>query len=229
MKKNNKRIYYYQCGAKNSKKYSTVCKAIPFPADEIEKFVSEFVKDLLNDPESVYKHVNSLESTKANKKHLERQQTFVINELNGIPERKEALKYQHRQGYIKTPAFEEMMANVKKREVELNKELAGIELQIGEGKISDIYSRTLELFAKQYKSFLDGTMTDRQEIYDLIHLIVDRIHVYTRKANEKDVIAGRKKEEQLIPKQIRIDLRLPQDMMIRLAQEGKFEVRNDEL
>lgn len=72
-------------------------------------------------------------------------------------------------------------------------------------------------------------MTDRQEISDLIHLIVDKINVYTRKATKKDKIAGRKKEDQVIPYQVRIDLRLPQDIMQRLAQQGKFEVRNDNL
>ncbi len=228
-KKDGKTTYYYQCGGKNSKKHSTVCSAIPFPADEIEQFVIEFVKDLLSDPESVYKHVNSLESTKANKKHLERLQKHVIDELNGIPERKEAIKYQHQQGYIKTPAFEEMMAKVKKREFDLNKELSGIEYQIAEGKISEIYSQTLEVFSDKYKTFLAGTMSDSKELSDLIHLIVDRIHVYSRKATKKDIIAGRKKEIQMIPNRIRIDLRLPQDMMIRLAQEGKFEVKNREL
>lgn len=228
-KKDGKRMYYYQCGGKNGKKHSNICPAIPFPADEIEKFVSDFIKDLLNDPESVYRHVNSLESTKANKKHLERLQKHVIDELNGIPERKEAIKYQHQQGYIKTPAFDDMMAKVKKREFELNKELSGIEYQIAEGKISEIYSQTLEIFADKYKTFLDGTMKDTKELSDLIHLIVDRIHIYSRKATGNDVIAGRKKEIQMIPNRIRIDLRLPQDMMIRLASEGKFEVKNAEL
>jgi site-specific DNA recombinase len=52
VKKNGKRAYYYQCGAKNSKKYSTVCKAIPFPADEIEQFVADFVTNLLGTPKA---------------------------------------------------------------------------------------------------------------------------------------------------------------------------------
>lgn len=41
----------------------------------------------------------------------------------------------------------------------------------------------------------------------VIHLIVDRIHVYSRKATKDDVIAGRKTEDQLIPNSIRFDLR----------------------
>lgn len=86
-KKDGKRMYYYSCGGKNGKKHSTICPAIPFPAEEIERSVSEFIKDLLNDPESVCMHVDLLESTKANKKHLERLQKHVIDELNGIPER----------------------------------------------------------------------------------------------------------------------------------------------
>lgn len=228
-KKNGKRMYYYHCGGKNSKKYSVVCKAIPFPADEIEQFVTTFIKDLLSDPTSVYNHVSSLESTKAGMKHLQRQMGHLIRELNGIPERREALKHQHEEGYIKTAEFDERMARTKQREVELNKELSGIEYQISEGKLSDIYTRTLKVFAKKYKDFLEGKMNDRQEIFELIHILVDRINVYTRKATSKDKIAGKKTADQKIPNQIRIDLRLPQDMMIRLAQEGKFEVKNAEL
>lgn len=72
IKKSNKRAYYYQCGAKNTEKYSTVCKAIPFPADEIEQFATDFVKNLLSDPESVYNHVNSLQLTKVMKRLLEK-------------------------------------------------------------------------------------------------------------------------------------------------------------
>jgi hypothetical protein len=35
-------------------------------------------------------------------------------------------------------------------------------------------------------------MKDTKELSDLIHLMVERIHIYSRKATEKDVIAGRK-------------------------------------
>ena len=84
------------------------------------------------------------------------------------------------------------MAKVKKRELELYKEFTGIEYQIPEGKISEIFNQTLEIFADKYKTFLEWTMKDTKELSDLIHLMVDRIHIYSRKATEKDVIAGRK-------------------------------------
>ena len=229
IKKSKKRAYYYQCGAKNTKKYSIVCKAIPFPADEIEEFVTNFVKDLLSDPESVYKHINSLQSTKVKKRKLEKQQSEITKLLNSLPRSSQNTKRMYGRGDISDAEYDEKMASIKKKEAELKNDLAAIQYQIGEGKISDIYARTLKLFAKKYKPFLDGLMTDRQEISDLIHLIVDRIHVYTRKATKNDKIAGRKKEEQVIPYQVRIDLRLPQDMMKRFAEQGKFEVKNAEL
>lgn len=224
-----KRLYYYQCTGKNVKKYSTVCKAIPFPADEIEVFVQSFVKELLSDPEHIYSYINSLDSTKAHKRHLEERQSHIIDQLNDIPRFREAIKLQHERGYITTPELEEKMAKSEELEKKLKNDLVGIQQQIGEGKITEIYVRTLDVFAKEYKQFLNGEMTDRQEIYDLVHLIVDRIHVYSRKATKSDVIAGRKKEDQLIPNSIRIDLRLPQDMLLRLSQQGKWEVKNDGL
>lgn len=229
IKKNGKRTYYYQCGAKNSKKYSIVCKAIPFPADEIEEFVTQFIKDLLSDPENVYKHINSLQSTKMDKKKLLKRQVDITKMLNRIPSSRQNIKRMYGKGDITDADYDERMANVKKQEVNLRKDLLAIQGQIGEDKISEIYASTFKLFAKKYKPFLDGLMTDRQEVSDLIHLIVDKINVYTRKATKKDKIAGRKKEDQVIPYQVRIDLRLPQDILQRLAQQGKFEVRNDNL
>lgn len=226
---NGKRLYYYQCTGKNRKKYSTLCKAIPFPADEVEQFVQDFVKELLSNPEHIYSYLNSLDSTKAQKKYLEERQMHIIDRLNDIPDYRQRLKYQHEHGYMPTQEFEEKTTKSKELEKNLKNELVGIQQQIGEGKITEIYSKTLEVFAEQYKEFLKGEMTDRQEIYDLIHLIVDGIHVFCRKATKGDVIAGRKTEDQLIPNSIRIDLRLPQDMLLRLSQQGKWEVRNDGL
>lgn len=229
IKKNSKRVYYYQCGAKNTKKYSTVCKAIPFPADEIEQFVTDFIKNLLSDPESVYNHINSLQSTKAKKRMLLKKQSDLTKLLNLLPQRRQNVKRMYKRGDIGDNEYDEEIEGIKTKEVEYKTDLEAIQLQIGESKLSDIYARTLKLFAKKYKPFLDGLMTDRQEVSELIHLIVDRIHVYTRKATKNDRIAGRKKEDQVIPYQVRIDLRLPQDMMKRFAQQGKFEVKNAEL
>lgn len=135
----------------------------------------------------------------------------------------------YKRGDIGDSEHDEEMEGIKAKEAEYKTDLGTIQLQIGESKLSDIYTRTLKLFAKNYKPFLDGLMTDKNEVSELIHLIVDRIHVYTRKATKNDKIAGRKKEDQVIPYQVRIDLRLPQDMMKRFAQQGKFEVKNAEL
>ena len=107
--------------------------------------------------------------------------------------------------------------------------MSEVEYRLGSEAISGLYLQAFELFSKSYKSFLDDTIDDRRELSDLIHLIVDRIHVYSRKVTKDDVIAGRKTGDQMIPNQIRIDLRLPQDMLLRFAQEGTFEVKNDHL
>lgn len=229
IKKSKKRAYYYQCGAKNTKKYSTVCRAIPFPADEIEQFATDFIKNLLSDPENLYKHVNSLQSTKAGKRKLEKRQSEITKLLNELPRRSQNIKRMFERNDISYQEYDEKMKSVSQKEAELANDLLVVQQQIGENEISGIYLRTLKLFAKKYKPFLDGLMTDRKEVSELIHLIVDRVHVYTRKATTNDKIAGRKKEDQVIPYQVRIDLRLPQDMLQRLAQEGKFEVRNDKL
>ena len=224
-----RRSYYYQCGGKNTEKYSNVCKAIPFPADAIEQFVTDFIKNLLDDPISIYNHINSLKSTKTRKKHLKEEEADLIKRTNRLPERIKAIKHQHECGYLTQEQFDAKMAKTKKLQIKLKKELSKVERRLGSIAISSLYLQAFEQFSESYESLLNDKITDRQELSDLIHLIVDKINVYSRKVTKKDKVAGRKTEGQLIPHQVRIDLRLPQEMLLRFAEQGKFEVKNAEL
>ena len=224
--KDGKRSYYYQCGGKNTKKNANPCKTIPFPAGAIEDFMVNFIKELLKDPKYIYQHINSLKSTKAKRELLRKHQTRLIEKINKIPIRRKNLIDEHGLGLLETKDLKKHIQNLEKEGGKLNSDLKNIENLIGEDKISDIYVEALKEFSKKYKKFFDGKLKKRKELFNLIHLIVDKINIYAREATESDKIAGRKKEGQLIPNSIRIDLRLPQDMLVSLAEDRKFEVKN---
>lgn len=52
-------------------------------------------------------------------------------------------------------------------------------------------------------------------------MLVDRIVIYSRPRKDRDVIVGRKEEDQLIPEAIDIQLNLPQKLLHQLI-ESKF-------
>jgi site-specific DNA recombinase len=59
----------------------------------------------------------------------------------------------------------------------------------------------------------------KKELYDLIHVLVEEIVVYTRDATVTDRIAGKKKSNQQVPFKLEIKLRLPQDFLEDLFEE----------
>lgn len=232
IKKNKKDSYsyYYKCGKKSKTKFSDPCKTIPVPAKELEEFVVEFVRNLLKDPKSAYDHYTSLKSNKLKEKQLIEEQEDFIKLKNNVPNRIDNLKFQHEMSLLTDEKLREEVEKLKSSEKEYSTKLEEIEQELGKNSITKGYEKTLEIFSKKYADNLDEVFKNRQKTYDLFHLLIKRITVVSRPVIEKDKIAGRKKEGQLIPMNIQIELRLPQDMLFDLFNKNKdsrFGAKND--
>lgn len=90
------------------------------------------------------------------------------------------------------------------------------------------YEASLQLYADKYGKALEQITKDRKQLYDLIHSLIYQIVVYARPKGQRDVIAGRRKENQMIPNQVDIYLNLPQNLLRELYTH-KFGVRTDNL
>lgn len=223
-----KHTYHYQCNRKNTKKHSVVCPTVPIPAEPLENYVIDFIKQLLNNPEAVYEYQKQLKSTQASIKHYETDKLNFQDLLNGLPQRKKSLLFQHEIGEINDETLKTKLEELKAKEKQYNDRLNEIDFQLSQITLSRGYEVSLPLFAEKYGKVLEKDFTDRKELYELIHMLIDQIIVYSRPKQKGDVIAGKKKENQMIPERIDIYLNLPQNLLQHLYAQ-RFGVITDNL
>jgi site-specific DNA recombinase len=227
-KSTQKYSYSYHCGGKNTSKSSHVCKTIPFPAEEVEVYVLNFVKRLLNNPKAVYEYQQKLKSTSIEIKFLEKERKHLQDLIEGLPNRKKNILEQNASGYLTKTNLDKQMEEMRVNELETTKKIKEIERKMAENALSTNYIKIFETFRKKYMVVMDKTFIDREEVSNLLHIMIEDIIVYSRPINEKDVIAGQKKEGQLIPHKIDIKFRLPQEMLEDLVKMKESTVLGED-
>lgn len=219
--------YAYKCGRKNTAKNPVVCKSIPIPAEPLEKYVVEMTRQLLSNPIAVYKYQQNLKSSKLEIKKLQEKREQLKRLLNNLPNRKQRLQEQHENGYIDLKTLKIKSSELATKEQMLKVTLEKTEHLIAQNSLSAGYINTLKLFSQQYIKSLDDIYKNRQEIFDILHMLISSITVYSRPVTKKDKIAGRKKEDQLIPYKLEMELKLPQDILNHFTSQ--FGVKSSDL
>jgi hypothetical protein len=209
----NRFTYSYQCGRKNTAKSPTTCSVIPLPAKEIENFVLEECIKLVENPKGVYEYQQKLSSTKLEVKRLQKRQQYLLGVLNSLPQQREAVRHQHKEGIIDIKKLQDEIRDMESREKVMNDEIDSIERDLSRKTISESYIRSLEAFAEKYKGSLKELREDRQQAHEFLHLLIASIDVRSRPVVPEDKIAGKKKGEQRIPSSLRVKLRLPQEFL----------------
>ena len=228
VKKTQKMSYYYRCGRKNRKKYAHICTVVPIPAEPLENYVISFIRQLLNDPVTLFEYQKQLHSSLLTIDHLINQRTHAVELLNNIPKRRQNLKDQQEIGAIDTATLTLKLEELVKKEKEYNQRMEQIDFQLTQEELSEGYKMSFEKYAEKYRKVLEQTFIDRTELYELIHSLIYEIIVYSRVKNTNDIIAGKKKQDQFIPDKIDITLNLPQHLL-RVLYEQRFGVKHDTL
>ena len=214
LQKGSKRFsYFYKCGRKYDSKSGIHCNVLPLPAKDMEDYIVEQARRLLANPIATYNHQLKLKSTKSEIKHLQKKREDLANLINSLPDRKKRLQEQHEAGFKDINQLKIDVKDLAEKERQYQQELTVIERLISENTLSKGYIESLNLFSKKYTSALGRISTDRKELYELLHELIEEIIVYSRPIEEKDIIAGRRKEGQKIPYRLHIKLKLPQDIL----------------
>lgn len=205
--------YAYKCGRKNTKKNEVICRVIPIPAAPLEEYLIEMVRKLLSNPLAVYNYQSNLKSSQQEIKQLQKKREGIKQLINGIPFKIERLREQHEAGIIDLHSLRSRVSEVTVKEHDFKVTLEEIEYRIGQTSLSAGYVNTLELFSQKYIKVLNNVFQNRKEIFDIFHILINEITVFSRLVTKKDKIAGRKKIDQLIPYRLEIELRLPQEIL----------------
>lgn len=225
--------YYYKCSHKNSGKYNQLCPVVPIPAEQLESYVIAFIKKLLDNPKATFLYQQQLKSNKIHFSQLRKERLSIVKNINNIPKRKLSLSVQHENGIIGDKELLERNEDIANENKRLNIRLKEIDNILGEQELSEGYIRSFTEYAKRYSKILDDISHNEKEIYYVVHSLIDKIVIYSRKLDpEFDVIAGRKKDNQQIPNSILIKLRLPKELIGDLITQelqhlSQFAVRTD--
>jgi len=218
--------YYYFCNRKNRKKFDTICPVVPIPAEPLEQYVLTFIKDLLSDPRATYEYQKGLESSKLNIQHLESRKDHFTELFNSLPQTRKSILEQHELGVLDKETLVKKLGELSAKEGEYREKIEELDFQLSQITISKGYEASIELYAKKYQKMLEKEFIDKREIFELMHMLIYQVVVYSRPTTQRDKIAGRPKEGQVIPNKIDIYLNLPQNLL-RSLYSHRFGVRSD--
>lgn len=212
--------YYYKCGHKNIRKYSSTCPTIPIPAEQLEEYIIAFVKKLLSNPKAAYEYQLNLKSTTKEIKFLKFDREKLAKNFRDLPKRRKNILTQHEHGYVDDIEVESKMKELLSSEKNIRKKLEEIDSALGKQQLSEGYVKSFNIYARKYDKALDDVFNNKKEVYRLLHNLIDRIIIYTRPFNPRfDVIAGRRKDNQQVPNNIIIKLKLPQNLIEELITQ----------
>lgn len=208
--------YSYKCGRKNARKHTRICSTLPLPAEAIEQYVTNFTRKLLKDPKGVFEYQKKLKSKTSLLEHLEKKERSISNIINDLVFQRENLREQHKHGHISIAYLNKSLKDLGVREMSFRELLKVTRGEIAQSSLTQEYLKALNLFSDKYKAGLEDLYANRQELYTLLHELIEEIVVYSRPVKKTDIIAGKKKEVQQIPNKLHIKLKLPQDLLQEL-------------
>lgn len=212
--------YYYKCGNKNKSKTTHICPSLPIRAKELEEYIVNFSKKLLNSPIAVFNHQRKLKSQREMEKNIGKKENRLLDLINAIPKRREQLLEQHELSLIDTPTLKRQTKELDEKQKEYQIQYEEVMREKTETTLSKGYLEVLDLFSKQYTQALDNGFKDREKLSIILHQLIDEITVYGRPVEATDGIAGMKKEGQIMPNRIHIKLKLPQDTLSELLKSS---------
>jgi len=218
IKTSGKYSHYYVCGRKNSKKYEHRCTVLPMPAKEIERYIATYCLKLLKSPVAVFDHQQKLKSEKVSMKHIQKRIDDLNGCIKGIPARKNHILEQHEHSIISTEQMEKKIEELKRSEELYSIELRKVQKQMAQNTLSEHYVDSLGLFKEKYSKVLEDIKDNPDEVYNILHMLVDEIVVYARPITKDDVIAGRRTKDQQLPHRLHIKLKLPQEILNEMAE-----------
>lgn len=224
--RNGRYTYSYICGRKNSRKFPTSCNTLPLNADAIEDYIIRFIKQLLKDPKAVYTHQQGLKSSEVELNHLNKRKKELIKFIDSTTGFVERLKTQNIQNIITMDELKIRLNEVDISKLKAQEELRDVERGINKSIINEDYEKVLTTFQKFYEKTLGNISKNKEELYKILHILIEDITIYSRELTSEDKkVAGRKKEgNQFIPYKLHIRLRLPKDILQNLiANPIKFE------
>lgn len=228
--------YSYICGRRNSTKFAKACGCIPIPAEQIEKYITQFVRAIILDPQLAYRYQMNMPSTKLHIEKLEERIEDLTNIINNIPNMRQRLSEEY--SVTKDMTQQELKVkfdNLMKYKEDCEKELDRLLDEKNKKEVPYYYIKALDEYKTKYGNSLESVLADKEKAQRLVSSLISKIVVYSRPKKATEKLAGRAKKgiKQYIPNRIEIVLKLPHELIANLSVgsevDKQFGVRTGDL
>lgn len=226
--------YYYECSCKNTSKKrvrNTVCHTISLPAIPLEEHVINFLHDLIKDPKPIFDYQQKLQSSANKIKYKKKNLKEILKLINSYKASRRRVIELYTNGDIKKKEKDERLEKLENDQKRYLKEKEELESDLDIYTKSDEYIKVFEIFEEKYEDVLEDLKEDStdEELYSLIHMMIDEIIIFSRPKRKTDSVSGPKKEGQMIPYKLKISLKIPsemlKDLLFSLAPEEKLQAK----
>lgn len=228
--------YSYICGRRNSTKFAKACGCIPIPAEQIEQYITQFVRAIILDPQLAYRYQMNMPSTKLHIEKLEERIEDLTNIINNIPNMRQRLSEEY--SVTKDMTQQELKVkfdNLMKYKEDCEKELDRLLDEKNKKEVPYYYIKALDEYKTKYGNSLESVLADKEKAQRLVSSLISKIVVYSRPKKATEKLAGKPKKgiKQFIPNRIEIVLKLPHELIANLSVgsevDKQFGVRTDDL
>lgn len=178
------------------------------------------MKEVLENPLPVFEYQQELRSTKNELKNLEKREKEYTNFINGTLSRKERLKEQHEHKYITLWELNKKIKELDQDRKAYEEKLHEIRKDLAQHTLNNEYTTSLEIFSQKYKDVFKDVDKDRKKVREILCSLIEEIIVYSRPVQKTDVIAGVRKDGQMLPNRLHIKLKLPHEIVRSIPSEA---------
>lgn len=212
----------YQCNGKNTKKFGpNVCETVPLPKHELEEFVVNNIKQLIQRPELIEKFIKNSNFDIIKQKRLEAQKEDLINKKEKLLGRKDNIEDMYANLDItqeKYNSYKLDLAKDLKVLPEIEAKITELTKAINKQVQADKYKKWFEIL-KELDKNMENIFKDEELTKKLLHYIIEEIIIYSRPRSANDHIPWPKKRKQYIPAHIEVVFKLPQEFFDEMHKQ----------
>ncbi len=218
----------YQCNGKDWRKHNPRCDVIPLGKNDLEDFIVDNLKALIQKPELIEKFVKNSKFNENKKRRLEERLCELVEKRDKILSKKDILVDLLTEWLIDKDEFKKRLWKLSEETKEIstiNSEISKTEIEIRWQVDEKIYIKSFSVL-KELSQNLDKIFSNKDDTKKLLHYIIDEIIIHSKPREKGKSISWKKKDNQYIPYRIEVIFKLPQDFFKEMLKQD-FSDKND--
>jgi hypothetical protein len=212
-------VRVYKCWWRTKKhSWQQLCDSVPVSREQLDELVLHEIKNLIQYPESIAKYIEKQWWTEQMRKNAQALVATKEKMIAFCKWEKDRITDVYQCGWSTIEEFYKRLKDVNIRIQNLEKELEEAKkqerYQVNEVTQLKAFQQLHSLVSKN----IEAIFNNKELARGLIKIIIEHVVIYSRPKTSDEYMPGRRKENQLIPYQIKIKFKLPHQFLSMLME-----------